>query len=143
MPGFERSMDVAASVEVAWAVLADVERWPEWTASMALVELRTPAPCSVGSKVWIHQPKLKPGLWTVTHWDVGEGFTWEQRQFGLRIVGDHRLSPIASGCRLNLTLDFAGFLSRPVTWFGHAIINRYLDLEAEGFRKRATLAASG
>ena len=31
---FERSVEIAVPAEQAYAVYADVERWPEWTASV-------------------------------------------------------------------------------------------------------------
>jgi uncharacterized protein YndB with AHSA1/START domain len=34
---YEIEVDIDSTPEAVWAVLADVERWPEWTPSMTLV----------------------------------------------------------------------------------------------------------
>ncbi len=133
---FERKVEVAAPVEVARNVLTDVERWPEWTASIERIECRTPLPLSIGARVWIKQPKLMPAVWTITRWDELNGFTWESRHFGLQVLADHRLTPTATGCTLELRLCYAGLLGPLVGWLGGGITNRYLDLEATGFQRR-------
>ena len=35
---YETSVEIGAASEEVWRVLTDVERWPEWTASMTRVE---------------------------------------------------------------------------------------------------------
>jgi len=59
--------------------MADVVRWPEWTASISRVKLLSPGPLRVGSRVRIHQPKLPGAIWRVMEFNPGAGFTWNQR----------------------------------------------------------------
>ena len=59
------SVDVDASPARVWEVMADVGRWPEWTASMTSVELLGDA-LDVGAHVRIRQPKLPAAVWEVT-----------------------------------------------------------------------------
>jgi hypothetical protein len=50
------SEQISASREDVWAVLMDVERWPEWTASVRSAQLLGDGPVQVGS-----QARLEPG----------------------------------------------------------------------------------
>ena len=70
-------MEVEVSVEIdrpanlVWPVLVDVERWPEWTASMISVQRLDSAPFGIGSRVRIRQPKLKTMVWRVSEYEQG------------------------------------------------------------------------
>jgi len=55
---FTDSIDIQAPTEVVWAVWSDIERWPEWTASVARVERLDPGALAVGLRARIHQPKF-------------------------------------------------------------------------------------
>ena len=86
MSDFRITTAIDAPAERVWAVLADVERWPEWTASVSRVELLTSAPLGMGGRVRIDQPKLRPAVWTVTLWQPGQRFVWESTNPGVKVV---------------------------------------------------------
>ena len=54
----ERTIDIAAPPDKVWAVMSDVERWPEWTASVTTVELFDNRPFEVGARALVLQPRL-------------------------------------------------------------------------------------
>ena len=87
----ERVVEIAAPPEQVWAVMSDVERWPEWTASVTSVEHLDEAPFSVGSRARIRQPRLPVAIWTVTVLEPGRCFEWRADTAGLRSVGGHRV----------------------------------------------------
>jgi uncharacterized protein YndB with AHSA1/START domain len=43
MREFAVSSEISAPVEGVWTVLADVERWPQWTASVSQIAILTPS----------------------------------------------------------------------------------------------------
>ena len=43
---FVRRIDIDAPMDVAWAVMSDGERWPEWTASVTSVRRLDKGPVS-------------------------------------------------------------------------------------------------
>ena len=120
MTEFSIAVEIAAPPERVWAVLADVERWPEWTASVTRV-------------------KLKPAVWEVTQAKAGRGFTWVTRHPGLLVTGLHQLEPIEKGTLATLAVRFSGLLGPLVGWFTRTLNHRYLAFEADGLRKRSTL----
>ena len=71
---FESSVWVDRPSDEVFAVYADVERWPEWTASMTSVERLEPGPLQVGSRARIRQPRLPTAIWTVIVLEPGHQF---------------------------------------------------------------------
>jgi uncharacterized Tic20 family protein len=138
MTEFSIAVEIAAPPERVWAVLADLERWPEWTASVTSVELLEPGPLVVGTRARVSQPKLKPAIWEVTAAKAGRGFTWVTRHPGLLVTGLHQLEPIEKGTLATLAVRFSGLLGPLVGWLTRTLNHRYLAFEADGLRKRST-----
>jgi hypothetical protein len=44
----ETSIEIAASPELIWSTLSDVERWPDWTRSVTEVERLDDGACQSG-----------------------------------------------------------------------------------------------
>jgi hypothetical protein len=124
-----------------WAILADVERWPEWTASVSRIERLDRHPLGLGSRLRIDQPKLPPGIWVVTIWEPERRFTWELPRPGLTMIGDHRLQAVGEGCALTLDLTFDGWLGGLVALFSGRLAERYMRLEADGLHRRSQSAS--
>lgn len=137
MPTYSYALTVDAPAARVWAVLADVEHWPELTASMTSVRgLDGPRP-AIGARFEIRQPKLRKAVWTVTELDEGTAFAWESRAPGALSHGGHLLEPDGDGTRLTLTIDQSGVLAWPIGLLAGGTIRRYLALEAQGIKSRS------
>ena len=136
-PDFVRQVEIHAPAERVWAVLADVERWPLWTASISRVNLYTGAPIEVGSRAIVKQPRFPTAQWIVTDVESGRGFTWVSIGPGLTVTGDHRIEPIEGGCRVTLTLTYEGLLARLIMRLTRGITARYVEMEAAGLKARS------
>ncbi len=138
---FEKSVDIDADPQRVWEVLSDLEAWPQRIETVDALELLTPPPLGVGSRVRIKQPKLPEGVWEVTVWEAPSYFEYRQHSGAVTIVAGHRVDATADGrSRLTLTLDMGGLLGRLVAPIYRGLTERYLTLEAQGMKRVAESA---
>jgi uncharacterized protein YndB with AHSA1/START domain len=138
MTDFGIAIEIAASPARVWAVMRDVERWPEWTASVTRVERLTPGPFAPGSRVRVLQPKLPPTIWTVTEVDdAARYFTWIAGAPGMRVVARHSVEATATGSRGALSLRYSGLFGPLLARLTRDLNHRYLALEANGLKSRS------
>ena len=139
MKTFSKTIDIQAPPQRVWAVLSDIEGWPEWTASVKSVERFDSGPLVVGTRARLRQPKLRPAIWRITQVDKGTSFTWVTRSPGLLATGRHRVEPMKKGSasRVTLVVEFTGFLAPLVAWLTRSLNTRYLELEAAGLKRRS------
>jgi uncharacterized membrane protein len=135
---FNITVEIPAPPPPVWSVLADVERWPEWTASVARVKLLSPDPLQIGSRVRIHQPKLPPAFWRVTELNPGASFTWVSRAPGVRVTARHTVAAVVNGSYVTLSIHYEGLLGGLLArWVGN-LNEEYLAVEASGLKARCT-----
>jgi uncharacterized membrane protein len=138
-------MDIQATIEISapperiWAVMSDVERWPEWTPTVTSVEMLDGGPLRVGVRARIRQPRLPAAVWTVTALDPGRRFTWQSVVPGLTSVGDHRIDVRGTSTisRVTLTLTWHGWMTPIIRLFFGRRSRRYVQLEAESLKRRS------
>ncbi|MGE7433344.1 SRPBCC family protein [Kitasatospora sp. NPDC001175] len=132
------TVEVAASPARVWQVLADVERWPSWTATVSEVRRLEEGPFGVGSTVRIRQPRLRPAVWQVTVYEVGRCFVWQSGAPGVLTVAEHRIDPrTAGGADVTLTLGQFGPAAPVIGVVYGPLTRRYLAIEAAGLKRAA------
>jgi len=136
------ALDINASPERVFAVLCDIERWPEWTSTVSSVQRLDDAPLSVGSRAKVLQPSLRPAIWHVTEIEAARNFTWATRSPGVRVMGRHLVQKTAAGSRVTLTIEFTGLLRFPISRLFRKLNERYIAIEAEGLKRRSEDALS-
>jgi len=138
---FEASIEVAAPPEAVFAVYADVERWPVWTASVSKVERLDDGPLAVGARTRVRQPKLPVAVWQVTQLQPGRSFTWVARAPGLLTTALHVVTPSATGGSLVVaSLEQDGIFGPLVAGMSKNLTEKYLDLELQGLKARCERA---
>jgi hypothetical protein len=139
---YESTVTITASRESIWAVIADVERWHEWTPTMTRVEPISSGPIGLGARFKVVQPKLRPAVWTVADFRPGYGFTWESRYPGTRIVAEHWIYPSEGpGYNVSLRVGFGGLFGAVIGKLKGALTKAYLSQEAESLKRRVETAA--
>ena len=138
MTDFSITVDIAAPPDRVWAVMADVERWPEWTPTVKRIQRLDPGPLVEGSRARIEQPKLPAAIWEVTDLRKGRSFTWVTRSPGVRVIAKHGVEPVGQGTRATLSVAFSGPLGGLIARLTSRLNNRYLALEAQGLREQST-----
>jgi uncharacterized membrane protein len=138
MTDFHIDVEIEAPPERVWAVMRDVERWPEWTPTVTSVRLLDRGPFAVGSRAIIRQPKLPPARWRVTELDEpGRSFIWVSSGLGLRVIARHSVEACGAGSRAALSLRFSGILAGLFGRLMRGLNDRYLALEAKGLKQRS------
>ncbi|MGL5816685.1 MAG: SRPBCC family protein [Phycicoccus sp.] len=140
MPGMQHAVTIAAPPERVWAVVVDVERWPERIPTVDSVERLDPGPLAVGSRTRLQQPRLPQAVWTVTELTDGSSYTWESRSPGITVTASHVVEPHADGSRLTLAVQASGPLSGVGWRMTRSLTERYVTTEAASVKRTAEAA---
>src|ERR1700732_5404853 len=89
MSTFKIVDDILAEPKTVFAVLCDVERWPNWTPTMTQVRRLESGTFGLGSRAEVQQPKLKPSVWAVSEFVPDRNFTWATGAPGVRMTAAH------------------------------------------------------
>lgn len=131
------TVDIDAAPERVWAVMTNVEAWPQWTASVTEIKRLDTGRFDVGSRVRIRQPKLPPAVWTVDKVVSGESFTWVTGLPGFRSMARHHIERTDGGSRVTLAIEQRGVIGEVFARLTAEMIERYLGLEAAGLKRRS------
>lgn len=133
----DSSVQIEAPAAVVWEVFTDVERWPEWTASVERIVALDGPGIAVGARFEIKQPRMPNLVWEVTEVDPGRSWTWRQRSPGGTTFAVHELEPQGDGRTLvRQRIDQRGPIGVLVGALMLRLTKRYLELEAQGLRAR-------
>lgn len=137
MPGLQHTVVIAAPPERVWDVLVDIERWPERIPTVDSVERLDDGPLALGSRTRLVQPKLPPGVWTVTEMSDGSSYTWESKSSGVTVVASHDVEPHADGSRLTLAITVSGAMAGIGWLMSKSLTKRYVETEAASIKAAA------
>jgi len=132
-----KAVYIDAPPQKVFAVLCDVERWPEWTPTMTSVRRLDSGPFAIGSSAQVRQPKLRPNIWRVTELQDRRNFTWTTHSPGLRMTAGHLIEPEGAGCRVELTFELSGLIAPVASRLYGGLIERYVATESLALKQRS------
>jgi uncharacterized membrane protein len=131
-------VEIKAPAERVWAVMRDIERWPEWTPTVTKIRRIGDGALAVGSRAVIWQPRLPPAKWEVIELkEHDRTFTWMTRGPGMRLTARHWVAATRDGSRATLSIQFSGPLGSLFARITRKLNERYLALEARGLKERS------
>ena len=140
---FDDEVMIDASSGDVWAIYSDVERWPEWTASIRSVCYVEGSALTVGARVRIEQPKLRTTVWEIGDVDLGRSWTWVAKGPGIRTTAVHTLDPVGvNATRVHQTIIQSGPLGVVFGRLYSRLTRSYLAMEGAGLRQRCEANAS-
>jgi uncharacterized membrane protein len=138
---FHATVNIDARPDKVFAVLCDVERWPEWTPTVTAVRRLDPGAFTIGSSARIHQPKLRAAIWKVTELETGRNFTWATNAPGICMKAGHLLSAEGAGTRVELSFELSGFMTPLISRLYGGLIEQYVTTESRKLKERSESAA--
>jgi uncharacterized membrane protein len=129
---------IDAPASVVWDVFSDVERWPEWTASVTRLVPLDGQGIAVGRRFEIKQPRMPKLVWEVTDMRPGASWTWAQRSPGGLTLARHDVLAESDGRTLvRQQIDQRGPVGALVGLLMRRMTKRYLEIEAAGLKARS------
>jgi Polyketide cyclase / dehydrase and lipid transport len=134
----DSSVHIEAPALLVWDVFSEVQRWPEWTASVTRLAALDGPGLAVGKRYEIKQPRMPKLVWEVTEVLPGASWTWVQRSPGGSTIARHDVvATTDSQTLVRQRLDHRGLLAVLVGRLMRGMSKRYLELEAQGLKKRS------
>jgi uncharacterized membrane protein len=134
----ECGVSIDAPADVVWDVFTDVERWPDWTASVTYIDALDGPGLAVGKRYAIKQPRMPKLVWEVTEFSPGTTWTWVQRSPGGLTLARHEVTAQSDGgTRVDQRLEQRGPIGALIGMLMRRMTRRYLDLEAAGLKQRS------
>jgi uncharacterized membrane protein len=134
---YGNEVEIDAPSDVVWEIFTDVERWPEWTASVSEATALDGHGIAIGRRFAIKQPRLPLLVWQVTAVTPGASWTWSSRTFGAQSVAVHEVAPAGTGRTVvRQRVEQRGVLAAVSAVLMGRLVRRYLALEAAGLKRR-------
>jgi uncharacterized membrane protein len=134
----EDGVEIDAPPQLVWEVFTNVERWPDWTASVTSLVGLDGSSLAAGRRFAIKQPGMAKLVWQVTEIDPGRSWTWVQSSPGARVTARHEVIARPDGRTLvRQQLDQRGVLGAFVGRLMVKKTKRFLHIEAQGLKARS------
>lgn len=138
------SIEIAAPAGLVWDVFSDVERWPDWTASIERVVPLDGAALALGRRFAIKQPRLPNLVWQVDALAPGASWSWRQAGPGAISHAVHEVVALDPGRTLvRQRFEQRGPIGAVLGRLFTGMTRRYLQMEADGLKAACEARCAG
>src|SRR5437899_12467974 len=102
---YDRTVEVQATPAEVWAVLTDVEAWPQWTAAMEEIRRLDSGPLALGSRARGKHPRFPASNCLVTGVDHERSLSCTRKSGGVPKGADHDITQTADRLAARLPLS--------------------------------------
>ena len=138
----ENQKQIDAPKSTVWSVTEDVEGWTQWTPTVQTIKRLDEGAFDVGSKALIKQPGLPEAEWRVTALNPGDGFTWETRVRGIRMVATHEVKSSGTDTSNVLRIEMFGIIAALLWPFIRGSVRKSLEKENAGLKAKCEALAT-
>ncbi len=138
----ETSVFINADIRTTWSVLTDLERWPDWTASVHDIEVLDAGPMQPGTRAKLKVQGTPTSTWTVTDVSEYRSFAWVASLRGVTSVANHVIEPYGTGVVVRLSLEFSGLGAMLFRTMIRRTALANMEMEAAGLKARVEAVAA-
>jgi len=125
---------INAPIETVWALLTDIERWPEWQPDISFAKLEDRL--KVGT-VFRWKAKGLSIVSTIQHLEPRGGIGWTGRSLGMRAVHVWTLEPWGNGVHVASEESLAGWLAQTMKLFDSSFLDKSLEASLRLLKSQA------
>jgi len=131
----KHSQIINAPLNVVWDTTIDINNWNKWTPTVEAATLKAET-FALGSSATLKQPGMPSTIWTVTHFQNREKFSWKTSFLGMEMIASHHLKAVASEITENtLELEIRGIMALLLGPIIRKKLQGALTSENEGLKK--------
>jgi len=120
---FSSSVEIDAPPEKVWALVNDLEEWPQWIPSIKKIEKLSEGPLGIGSQIRVTAKSIMTVklLMTITEFVPGQRAVMQGKVLGTKMTRYYTFEPVNQRTRLTAGGEVSGLLAFLVRRGGQAL----------------------
>lgn len=120
---FSSSVEIDAPPEKVWALVNELEEWPQWIPSIKRIEKLSEGPLGIGSQIRVTAKSIMTVklLMTITEFVPGQRAVMQGKVLGTKMTRYYTFEPVSQRTRLTAGGEVSGLLAFLVRRGGQAL----------------------
>ena len=110
---FSSSLEIDAPPDKVWALVNELEEWPQWIPSIKSIEKLSEGPLGIGSQIRVTAKSTFTVslLMTITEFVPGQRAVLQGKALGTKMTRYYTFEPVNQGTRLTVGGEVSGLLA--------------------------------